>query len=65
MLYTLRKMEKRKDCDRRQCERRTYDRRCEHKTPEYRELEYELRCKNEEIQKLKDEIHTMNNDLFG
>lgn len=57
--------ERRTGVDRRQYERRKNDRRREDQSPSYEELCYDLKCKTKEIQKLKDEIHDMNSNLFG
>lgn len=61
----MEELERRTGVDRRQHERRKYDRRSEDQSPHYKQLEYDLRCKNKEIQKLKDEIHEINSSIFG
>ena len=61
----MKELERRTGVDRRCQERRKYERRSEDQSPSYEELCYDLKCKTKEIQKLKDEIHDLNSNLFS
>lgn len=61
----MEELERRKGVDRRHQERKKCERRSEDQCHNYKQLKYELKCKTKEIEKLKDEIHDMNGNLFG